>query len=940
MVFRNRLLPVLIAALLTLYAAAPGAFAASRHHGEAQGGATVTIGAGDHKGLSRVLVSWRQPVGFVIDEAPGVITVTFDHPAKADLGTTPKQQLRNVQSIAVVDDPQKLVLRLAVKAGAKSRAFKTGNIVIVDVLDPAPGGANRGEGAPAPVTAAATQTTAEKTESKSAVADETIIHLQPAQSASLAVFRRGKYLWLATDGKAGLPTVAGPNASLLVQPTTYSATTGTLFRYTMKPLPPAPAPGDTDPGELQVTTRQHGGGWDVVLAPHQAPLMGLNVVAAAAQNNITITAPGAAQVVSFIDPDLGDTLSIVPLPTAGEFIAKTRRFATSDLLQTAQGVAAIAHGEHVTVSAALGQVTIAGMELSTDSGGHATAPALFDFAAWYRGGPDKLLSNRRDIEHAVIKDEDSNQRGQAIELARLFLANGYGNEALGALKLAQSMDPNMAESPDFIALRGGAEALQGRVEDARKDLSIDALQNQPEAILWRALAESVGTADQKQEALSILHSNTKAIEKYPPELKRRFALALAALAVERNEAGAMEPALTLLTKGDQPDNSAAPAIATLKAGIVIGKGKFADSDKLYASVPTMQDQYWTALAGLASIETGLAQGSLKPKDAIPRLESLRYCWRGDEYEYRVLAKLGDLYFTTGDYKAGLDTFLGLISAAEGTPYADAAHARIIETAKADMAVDTAAKSSPLDTYELYNTFLPSLPAGAIPDSDVRALSDRLAAIGVTDQAVALIEPQMNSAADPALKARLGERIAALRLLDDKPDLALKVLADSNSDKLDAKQKSDRKLLQARAQFKSGKPDDAVATLQGETSREADALRVEIAWPQHDWKDAAAAFGRLAGSPAADGTITDEQSSMVLNEAVALNLGKDLVSLEQLRKTFAAPMAKSKNASAFALLTSPNSDVGAPSLDAVRASVSSLNIFENFLSSYRKEPGKA
>ena len=135
---------------------------------------------------------------------------------------------------------------------------------------------------------------------------------------------------------------------------------------------------------------------------------------------------------------------------------------------------------------------------------------------------------------------------------------------------------------------------------------------------------------------------------------------------------------------------------------------------------------------------------------------------------------------------------------------------------------------------------------------MRALSDRLAAIGVMDQAIALIQPQMESATDPTVKAKLGARIAALRLLDDKPDLALKALASSDLANIDDGLKTERKLLQARALFKSGKPDDAVAALQGLQSREADALRVEIAWSQKKWADAAAALARLAGPPAGRG----------------------------------------------------------------------------------------
>ncbi len=931
--------------LLFLLCAVPAqnvpVWAASHSHGQNSGAPagvpTVEIRAGDHKGLSRILLTWHTQVGFVVDEAPDSITVTFDHPAKADLGSTATQKLRDVVSIAVAPDPSKLVLKLGVKAGARSRAFKTGNIVIVDILDPPAGMPETApaETAPAPVTAAAGPEA--KTDSKPQTADETVVHLQPDRPASLVAFQRGQYLWLATDGKvsAGMPSVAGPAATLLSSPARYMAQNGTLFRYLVKPA------SSPDTPQLHLATRQHGGGWDVILS-HQAQASATLVInAAATENQVSVTAPGATQVISFVDPDLGDTLSLVPLPTAGELIVKSRRLADADIFATAQGFAAVTRGDHVAVGAALGEITISGMALSADSGMHGTAPSLFDLQAWYKGGPEKLLQDRQDIEHAVIGAEDTPTQGQAIELARLFLANGYGNEASAALQLAASDNPDVVKSPDYIAMRGATEALQGRIPEARADLTTEALQNQPEASLWRALAAAQGTPDERQEAFSILRSDVKTIDRYPAEIKRRFSLALAALAVENNEPSSMEAALGLLTRGEQADSMPPDAaIAALKAGLASGRGKFDDADKLYASVPACRDQYWTALAGFAAVENGLGQGTLPQKDAITRLEGLRYGWRGDDYEYRVLGRLGELYFAAGDYKSGLETMRVLIDAAAGTPFADEARKKVIDTARLAFSPEVANKSSPLDTFALYNTFLPFLPPHTVSDPNVRALSDRLAAIGVMDEAVGLIEPQMHEASDSAVKGRLGERIAALRLLDDKPDLALRALADSESDRLEPAQKSDRKLLQARALFKSGKPDEAVAALGGETSREADALRVEIAWPRRDWKDAAAALGRLASSPAADGSVGKQQADIVLNEAVALNLGRDPAGLEQLRRSFALAMARSHNASAFALLTSPGSDMRAPSLDAVKASVSGLDIFENFLSSYRREPGKA
>ena len=42
-----------------------------------------------------------------------------------------------------------------------------------------------------------------------------------------------------------------------------------------------------------------------------------------------------------------------------------------------------------------------------------------------------------------------------------------------------------------------------------------------------------------------------------------------------------------------------------------------------------------------------------PKEAIEEFEKLRYAWRGDDFEFDVLNRLGDLYIDVTDFRNGL-----------------------------------------------------------------------------------------------------------------------------------------------------------------------------------------------------------------------------------------------------------------------------------------------
>jgi hypothetical protein len=43
---------------------------------------------------------------------------------------------------------------------------------------------------------------------------------------------------------------------------------------------------------------------------------------------------------------------------------------------------------------------------------------------------------------------------------------------------------------------------------------------------------------------------------------------------------------------------------------------------------------------------------MTPAQAIDEIEKLRYAWRGDDIEIKVLKRLGDLYIDVADYRGG------------------------------------------------------------------------------------------------------------------------------------------------------------------------------------------------------------------------------------------------------------------------------------------------
>ena len=62
-----------------------------------------------------------------------------------------------------------------------------------------------------------------------------------------------------------------------------------------------------------------------------------------------------------------------------------------------------------------------------------------------------------------------------------------------------------------------------------------------------------------------------------------------------------------------------------------------------------------ARATLARIQVLVKLKRIEPKKAIQELENLRFSWRGDFLEYRMLRLLGNLYLDEGFYRKGFKT---------------------------------------------------------------------------------------------------------------------------------------------------------------------------------------------------------------------------------------------------------------------------------------------
>jgi hypothetical protein len=251
-------------------------------------------------------------------------------------------------------------------------------------------------------------------------------------------------------------------------------------------------------------------------------------------------------------------------------------------------------------------------------------------------------------------------------------------------------------------------------------------------------------------------------------------------------------------------------------------------------------------------------------------------------------------------------------------------------------LDGAATSlPPLVALALYEDFRELTPPGAAGNEMIRRLADRLVSVELLDRAAGLLDRQVHFRLEGAEKARVGAQLAVVRLLDRKPDAALKAIDDSAVDGVPPELDRERNQLKARALLELERPDQALALLRSDASREADLLRADITFRSQKWKEAAEVYQRLVSTvdPAAT-RLDGPDANLVLNWAIALSLANDTATLAQVRQRFANAMDRGPLREAFGLITNP-SEGALSDFTLLTRRFQELDRAQAFLSSYRE-----
>ncbi|MEE7490985.1 hypothetical protein [Methylobacterium oryzae] len=617
---------------------------------------------------------------------------------------------------------------------------------------------------------------------------------------------------------------------------------------------------------------------------------------------------------------------------------KNRRFVDFEILPSRHGLAVLAGADDLAVRPELEGVSI-GREGGLAASMAARKPdvALTDAGAlaiakepWERARMGNVRATLRGLFDAAVAATPSERGPARFALARADLANGLDYEGLTALEIAAADDPLLATQRETALLRGIALVRIGRNAEALKALSVPLLTDDREAALWRAMA-AAGAGDWKTAETGFLKVLPLA-DGYPADVAQLIRARAAESAIENGDAETA--AARAEAERDLPP-WIRDRLALVRARVAEATGQTEAALDAYARLDASAVRPVSVEAALRGALLAQASGKLAPDAAIERLERLALTWHGGPIEDGITAGLARLYLAAGRWR---DAFTAVRRANASAPDAPgtAALAREAQTAFENLYLtDKGDKLPGVEAVALFFDFREMNPIGRRGDEVVRRLADRLVTLDLLDPAADLLQYQIDNRLTGPARSSVAARLATVRLMDDKPMEALKVLDATELPELPGELKRARGLIRARALSDLTRTDLALETIEDESGPDIERLRADIYWRARRWREAGEAHEALLGDSWQSGQPLDDQARAdIVRAAIAYDLAHEVIGLERLKAKFSEGMAASPDARTFALLTGTD-PTRAPGFRDIAARATRVQTLSAFLAEYRK-----
>ena len=488
--------------------------------------------------------------------------------------------------------------------------------------------------APAAETAGAPSASAIPVADAKRTRDGAIVTFKKVGQLPVAVFVRGLTAWVIVENapafdSANLKPALGDFAAGIEA----SSSDGLgILRITLK----APA---------EIAARSQGSTLQVEIAPNVAPAP---ITIGFARNqadprraSLSTLLPAADHAFKIQDPAGGDLLTVIPAQT-GQGLPSMRSFADFAALPSASGLVITPYSDDLAISVDMSRVSISrpsGLALTPPQMPVAMSPSalarfgdgpsFLDFNHWGEASGGSFLATERKLTQAAARASPEASGLARLSLARFYLANEFGAEALGLLNLIQQNDPALAGDAQLLTMRAAANYMMGRYRDAHNDLISPVFDADRHASLWRGLIEAA--MEDWKDANAHLDQAVPILSRYPLQWQAAATLADTDSALGMGRLDLADAALQRLPK--TLDVHQALQAELDQARLMAAESRYTEAASQFVAVENGGDETAGCAGDLLSDLGRFERRCHQPQtQAIEQLERLRFRWRGDRLE--------------------------------------------------------------------------------------------------------------------------------------------------------------------------------------------------------------------------------------------------------------------------------------------------------------------
>ncbi len=526
---------------------------------------------------------------------------------------------------------------------------------------------------------------------------------------------------------------------------------------------------------------------------------------------------------------------------------------------------------------------------------------------------------KRKLEDAVRTAPLEQKDAARMKLADFYFGSQFYPEALGVLEWMKQENPSLQENPNFQLKLAALHLLTGRYEQAEALMQpllekLNTRTGLPELQILRWANNQLLRPRTKQIAeelpQDLLSHYDAYLQDYPTMLRQKLGLLAIDYWLDKNADRAAEE-LVQMVEEEKPDSTyILNRLLLAKAKLAERDGRSDEAREMAETVTQdIDDREARALAGYHLAMMSYEKGVTPLEDTLKTLNQLTYAWRGGDLELELLGRIGQLYMESGNYLDSLRTWKVLVTNFPDTQESLYTAGKMKQIFVNLFDEGLAYKIPPLQALALFFEFRELTPVGEQGDRIVRKLVDYFIGADLLENAAAILTHQVRFRATGDEQLRLAMKLAGVHLQNRRPDLALEVMEFISGETMTPDIITERKLVKARALAEQEKFLESVQVLEGDESKAANAIRLDVLFKMQNW------FGvmrlveaRLPEIKEAPQHMKERDANELTMLAIAYSHQNERQKLAALRKDFLTTIPMRDKRLLFSYLTSDPGEV--------------------------------